>query len=142
MKKTRVKSHNKSKINRRVTKKRGGDRNLENDRGQLMDEMHKNFDSNIEKIKNLIEFIKKWRENRYVNKGVNFKYIRKNAPTTGWTPLTLACRYGSLDIVKVLVEVKGANVNYQNLVLDTPLMVSCKNKKLDIVEYLLKKVRM
>ena len=153
MKKTRVKSQNKGKINRRVTKKGGGlsekiknlAKNLttkiknlttlEKDRYQLMDTMYRTFKSEI-KIETLIEFIKKWRGDRYVNKHVNFKYIREYVQTNGWTPLTLACRYGSLDIVKVLVEGKGADVNYQNLFLDTPLMVSCNYKRKDIVDYL------
>jgi len=71
--------------------------------------------------------------------------------TNGCPPLHFACAYGNLDIVKWLVEEKGADVNniyhkrmsigrgsrkQQKLI---PLYVACEHGKDEIVQYLLEK---
>ena len=61
-------------------------------------------------------------------------------------PIHYACKYGSLEIVRWLVEEKGADVNiiYRKRIRmgnlkKTPLYVACERGKNDIVQYLLDK---
>ncbi len=61
--------------------------------------------------------------------------------TNGWTPTIVAAYYGSLEVLKLLLE-KGISVNSTNLNGTTLLMYSCTNfnnhKNLGIIEFLLK----
>ena len=50
------------------------------------------------------------------------------------TPLHLACRKNSLDIVKYLVEL-GANIEEKNIQGITPLHLACKYNALDTVKF-------
>jgi len=58
----------------------------------------------------------------------------------GNTPLIMACEFGSLEVVKFLVDVKKADVKIANgLTGDTPLHLASKNGDASIVEFLLGK---
>lgn len=66
----------------------------------------------------------------------------------GRTPTTksreerhLACWYGHLDFVKVLIEHGGANVNAKDNEGKTPLHEACDNGKLELVQLLLNQGR-
>ena len=58
-----------------------------------------------------------------------------------WTALHWACKAGFLDIVKVLVEIGGANVNQLNSSHNTPLHIAAKNGFMEICKYLIEVVR-
>lgn len=59
----------------------------------------------------------------------------------GNTPLHCACEKGLLDIVKYLVEQRGASVNSANNAGCTALHVSCKMKHAGVSNYLIQKCR-
>lgn len=58
--------------------------------------------------------------NRYLNKGIGPNTVSKSGE---WTVLMLACRFGYLDIVSLLLKA-GANPNYTTFYMITPLMTS------------------
>jgi uncharacterized protein len=86
-----------------------------------------------DKIKNVVEFV-----NFLIDKGANV-----NAGTISEsTPLIMAAREGSLDLVKILVEA-GADVNLENDDGDSPMKIALENEddktSLEIKKYLISK---
>lgn len=79
-----------------------------------------------------------WKEicSMLIRKGIDIDYANAN----GYSALTLACEYFSLEQVEFLVN-NGANVNLQNKVGITPLMYACANRKdyARIIPYLISK---
>lgn len=57
----------------------------------------------------------------------------------GETPLFLACRSGSLDCVKILVEEGQVDVRRKDLIGKTSIMVARDCEAKEIVDYLLEK---
>ncbi|NVO20244.1 MAG: ankyrin repeat domain-containing protein [Bacteroidetes bacterium] len=73
--------------------------------------------------------------NRYLNNGVDVNY----ANSYGETALHMAAKIGNLEIVKVLVEKYGANLNACTVRNETPLMYALKSQSEDVASYLLSK---
>ena len=59
-----------------------------------------------------------------------------------YTSLHLACKYGYLDILKILLNNKEINLNLQNTFDMTPLILAASNCKIEIVDYLIKDKRL
>ena len=56
----------------------------------------------------------------------------------GHTPLVAAARVGNLEIAQLLLEA-GANMDFQDVYLQSPLMAAAENGHLDFIEFLVKK---
>jgi len=51
------------------------------------------------------------------------------------TPFHIACQYGTLNVVKYLVE-EGVNIEARNIYNNTPFHMACQEGNLDVVKYL------
>lgn len=65
--------------------------------------------------------------------------ISPNFYNSGTTPLVIACLYGTVDTVCLLVE-KGADANLVDRLGNSPLGVACMNGNKEMVEFLAKRV--
>ena len=57
---------------------------------------------------------------------------------TGWTPLTLACACGHVDVARLLIE-RGAGVGQANDDGESPLLMACANGHVDVARLLIEK---
>ena len=91
------------------------------------------------------EFMKKVETLVYENDFDGFKELVNSLDDVnlqdkyGWTPLHLAIRRGREEMVKFLVEDKGANINTQDEAGWTPLMEAIMDDFPNIVKYLVEK---
>ena len=90
------------------------------------------------KIKIVDTLIKEGKEG--LIKDINMILLDKDNKTKDYkyTALMLACYYGNLNIVKLLIE-KGADITTKNNLDLTPLMYSAYNKQYEIIEFLILK---
>ncbi|MFC1841685.1 ankyrin repeat domain-containing protein [Candidatus Dependentiae bacterium] len=96
-------------------------------------------------------FSRKWRPLYKAFKGSDVEKIKKlfnkvddiNAEySTGYAPIHYPCMYGNVEILRWLVEEKGADINKktehsEDYLFDTPLRMACTLGHVDCIKYLL-----